>query len=172
MIRKQFLIKPKLQIKYMVITAAVVILSAVVVYLSLHHVLRSAGGMEQLTTGEWIRLQSALDRSLIWIVGFIAAVLAVESVFFFHRMVGPLYVFEKVLGAIKAGDLTQRVNLRQGDEFKEVAAEYNAMADNLAATISSARDSADKIASSSELPASLSSEVAKLSAALKVFKTK
>jgi putative copper export protein len=90
MLRKKFLIKPKLQFKYMIITALVVLLSAVVVYFVLHQVMRSSGGMEQLTDGEWRSLTLALNRGLVWIVAFIALVLAVESVFFFHRMVGPL----------------------------------------------------------------------------------
>ncbi|MDI6756494.1 MAG: methyl-accepting chemotaxis protein [Endomicrobiia bacterium] len=173
MIRRQFFIKPKLQIKYMAITAAIVIISAVVVYILLHQVLRSSGGMEQLTTGEWGALQRALNRSLIMIIGFIAIVLAIESVFFFHRMVGPLYVFEKVLNSVKEGDLTQRVNLRQGDEFKEVAAEYNGMAESLVAKISALREASDKISAVSvNLSPETKEAAARLSSALDAFKTK
>lgn len=135
MLRWKFLIKPKLQIKYMLITLFVVVLSALVVYVVLDQVLRSAGGMEQLTAGEWRKLEAALNRSLYLIVGFIAVVLAVESIFFFHRMVGPVYVFEKLLRTIKAGDLTQMMHLRKGDEFKEIAFEYNEMLKSLSEKI-------------------------------------
>jgi len=173
MLRKKFLIKPKLQFKYMIITALVVLLSAVVVYFVLHQVMRSSGGMEQLTDGEWRSLTLALNRGLVWIVAFIALVLAVESVFFFHRMVGPLYVFEKVLRAIKEGDLTQRVHLRQGDEFKEIAGEYNQMSERLDEKIKEAADALNAIPlDSGNLSSDAKDKILKARKALEFFKTK
>lgn len=171
-IRKRFLIKPKLQLKYMFITVGIVAMSAIVVYIVLHAVLRSSSGMENLTQGEWMALNNAMNRSLYWIVGFIAAVLAVESVFFFHRMVGPLYVFEKVLRALKAGDLTQSLHLRKGDEFKDVASEFNEMLEVLSSKISEMKISARNISQRADaLPPDVTSEIKKIADNLDYFKT-
>ncbi len=145
MIRTKFFIKPKLQIKYMSITVGIVALSAIVVYVVLQAALRSSGAMENLTPGEWTLLVNAMKRSMYWIVGFIAVVLAVESIFFFHKMVGPLYVFEKVLKLIKAGDLTQILHLRKGDEFKDIASEYNDMIKTISSRLSGIKNSAQKL---------------------------
>ncbi len=175
-IRKHFMIKPKLQLKYMALTAVVVILTGFVVRWILHAVLMASGGMENLSTGEWLALERGLDRSLYLIIGFIAVVLAVESIFFFHRMVGPLFVFERILKSLKEGDLTAKFTLRKGDEFKEVAAHLNEALSTLSAKIKKIKEIEVKLQeAASKLPMqdkkTFQEKLAELGKELESFKT-
>jgi nitrogen fixation/metabolism regulation signal transduction histidine kinase len=48
-----------------------------------------------------------------------------------HRTAGPMFKFKKVFTEIKEGNLQQRIILRPGDDFREVAEEFNAMMDKV-----------------------------------------
>lgn len=54
------------------------------------------------------------------------AMLVVSSIFLSHRVAGPLYRFERVLDSMLNGNLGNRVQLREKDEGKELAAKINA----------------------------------------------
>jgi methyl-accepting chemotaxis protein len=43
------------------------------------------------------------------------------TIFFMHRICGPIYRFEKILRAAAAGQLPEGMNLRKNDEFKSLA---------------------------------------------------
>ena len=55
----------------------------------------------------------------------------VISAFLSHKMAGPVYRFEQVCKAIAKGDFSQRVHLRQGDQFVELQDDFNAMMDRV-----------------------------------------
>ncbi len=55
----------------------------------------------------------------------------VFAVILSHRTAGPMFNFKKVFMAIRNGDRTARVTLRPGDDFRDVADEFNAMMDSL-----------------------------------------
>jgi HAMP domain-containing protein len=48
-----------------------------------------------------------------------------------HRTAGPLYHFKRVFDEIRAGRTRQRIHLRPGDEFHDVAKSFNQMMDVL-----------------------------------------
>jgi methyl-accepting chemotaxis protein len=72
-----------------------------------------------------------------WLVSLLGAVLALcflflyDTVKFTHRLVGPLYRFQKVIQAITAGEELTRVQLRQGDFLQELKDELNEMIEAL-----------------------------------------
>lgn len=51
--------------------------------------------------------------------------IAVLSLFFSHKIAGPLYRFEKSLETIGSGDLTHVVRLRSGDQIQELVKTIN-----------------------------------------------
>ena len=59
----------------------------------------------------------------------------VISAFLSHKMAGPVYRFEQVCKAVSKGDFSQRVHLRQGDQFTELQDDFNAMMDRVEAEI-------------------------------------
>ena len=61
----------------------------------------------------------------------ITLILAVWALVLTHRAAGAVYAVKKVIGEIRAGDPTRRVHLRKKDEFKDLAAAFNEMMDEL-----------------------------------------
>ena len=53
----------------------------------------------------------------IALLAVVSIVIAVLSLFFSHKIAGPLYRFEKSMEAVGSGDLTCVVRLRAGDQF-------------------------------------------------------
>lgn len=58
-------------------------------------------------------------------------VLLLHSLYFMHRIAGPLYRFSTLFRSIGAGDLHQRARLRKHDYLHREAQAFNTMLDNL-----------------------------------------
>ena len=75
--------------------------------------------------------RKALLSSLLWIFGagifLIIIQIAFLTVFFSHKLAGPLYRFEKACHNVIGGDYTERIALRKGDEMQNLAGLFNEM---------------------------------------------
>jgi methyl-accepting chemotaxis protein len=69
--------------------------------------------------------------SLCLIMVSIMLMIAVWTLFVTHRAAGSVYHMAKVFEAIRAGNTTQRIHLREKDEFQEAARSFNQMMDEL-----------------------------------------
>lgn len=63
--------------------------------------------------------------------------LLLHSMYFMHRIAGPLYRFKALFHAIGAGNLYQRAKLREHDYLQKEAGDFNAMLDQLEQKIES-----------------------------------
>lgn len=72
-------------------------------------------------------LMIALGITSLAFIGVVGAL----GIFLSHRTAGPLYHFKRVFDEIQRGRTQQRVRLRPGDEFHEVAESFNQMMDSL-----------------------------------------
>ena len=61
----------------------------------------------------------------------IVAVVAIWALFITHRAAGSVYHMKRVIDEIKAGKVTERIHLREKDEFQGLARSFNAMMDEL-----------------------------------------
>lgn len=57
--------------------------------------------------------------------------LLLHSMYFMHRIAGPLYRFKMLFRSIRTGQLDQRASLRKHDYLHREARDFNAMLDNL-----------------------------------------
>ena len=75
------------------------------------------------------KYRKALLSSLLWIFGvgifLIIIQIALLTVFFSHKLAGPLYRFEKACHSVIQGNYTERVTLRKGDEMQNLAGLFN-----------------------------------------------
>ncbi|BDD87643.1 methyl-accepting chemotaxis protein [Desulfofustis limnaeus] len=72
----------------------------------------------------WMLIKNALLANwLFLLVG--GSLLVVAAIIATHRVAGPLFRFEKTLGTMIDGDLSQTVHLRDKDEGKDLAARIN-----------------------------------------------
>ncbi len=104
------------------------------------------------------KYKKALLVSLLWIFGIgiflIIIQIALMTVFFSHKVAGPLYRFEKVCHGLIEGNYTEKIMLRKGDEMQNLAGLFNDMILATNSRIKALRDAKDD-ASREEIVASL-----------------
>jgi nitrogen fixation/metabolism regulation signal transduction histidine kinase len=75
------------------------------------------------------KYRRALLSSLLWIFGagiFIIIIqIALMTIFFSHKIAGPLYRLEKACHSLIEGNYTEKVTLRKGDEMQNLAGLFN-----------------------------------------------
>ncbi len=131
--RTQYIVKPNIQIRYLFILMGIIIVLAILIYYMFLDTLLSSPGMDQLSAGAIKNFVRTYTSGFFWVtIVFMAAVL-IESVFYFHRIVGPIYFFEKVMNKIAEGDFSLNVHHRKKDETVELA-------ENMDKAIKSVRD--------------------------------
>lgn len=131
--RKKIMVKPAYQMRLAFnFFAAIIVYSAilgVVIFYPLYQ------DMSLSTTPEEQQLISSvvlyLHRSL-W-PGFILVALlaAMQSIFSSHRLVGPMFRFEKMVQELISGNYSLRIKIRKRDQFKEMEGHLNRLAENL-----------------------------------------
>jgi len=71
------------------------------------------------------KYRKAVLASLLWIFGIgifiIAAQIALLTVFFSHKLAGPIYRLEKACHSIIEGNYAEKIFLRKGDEMQNLA---------------------------------------------------
>jgi len=130
-IRKNYMIRPALQIKYLATVIGVIALTAAATYFAFWSSLVHSAGLEQLSAGDMTALERAYQINFIWVVIVLVAAFGIMSVLVFHRLVGPIYVMERAIKNLSRGDLSQDVSLRKNDELKDTAGELQNMIENI-----------------------------------------
>ena len=143
--RRQYIVKPKLQIKYLLILAAIIVVSSILIYYMFLDSLLNSPGMDQLSAGAVKNFVRSYTSGFFWaILGFMALVL-IESIFYFHRLIGPIFFFEKVMSKLKDGDFSMNIHYRQKDETIELATSMNEAVANVRMAVAQDRGKIDAI---------------------------
>jgi len=148
--RKKYIINKKIQIKYAVLSIAMLLVYTLLFLIALF------GPPIFLFTSpdvpSAVRVEAAnsilLINSYLWPgIGVIILLFGAFSIFITHRMVGPIYAVEKVIGRITDGDLSARVKLRKNDDLKEFGQAMNHMLDKQETTLSNLSERFRKVSS-------------------------
>lgn len=81
----------------------------------------------------------------IFILAVVTGAIAAISVFFSHKIAGPLYRLERSLEAIGSGDLTVDTRFRGYDQLKALSTDINAMVRSLNHKYRSSNDALDAV---------------------------
>jgi nitrogen fixation/metabolism regulation signal transduction histidine kinase len=77
------------------------------------------------------KYRKAVLESLMWIFGIgiliIVIQIALLTIFFSHKLAGPVYRFEKMCHTLIEGNYTDKIYLRRGDEMQNLANLINEM---------------------------------------------
>jgi len=84
------------------------------------------------------------------ILGLVTVSIAAISLFFSHRIAGPIFRMEKNLEAIASGDLTVNTRFRGSDQLRVLGEEMNAMVRSLNHAARSASDSLEALRKAEE----------------------
>ncbi|PKM92578.1 MAG: hypothetical protein CVU80_02620, partial [Elusimicrobia bacterium HGW-Elusimicrobia-4] len=130
-VRKKILINKKFQFRYaaMIVSALFVMLVLVEwdIFYTMKTILPKVFFMEEIRQDLTAFHLLLAVKSLVFMV-FVAFI----SVYFSHRIAGPIYRLTKdLLTMINDGDLTKQFRLREKDELKELAEALNTMTANL-----------------------------------------
>jgi methyl-accepting chemotaxis protein len=133
--RKKYLIKPAFQLRLaLTIFVYVVVYSAIfgfIIFFPLYTNLQGSSSVEEQVRISEIALYL---HKRVWPALFVMAALAgLHAVFYSHRLVGPVYRFEKMLDALIAGDYSMRIRIRKRDELRDMEALLNQLAETLEA---------------------------------------
>jgi len=129
--RKKYLVKPKLQLKYLLLLALVMFVSAILIYYSFLNSLLTSPGMDQLSAGAAKNFVRSYNTGFFWAMLIFAAVVLSGSIFYFHRLIGPIFFFEKVMDKLKDGDFSVYVHHRKKDQTIELATSMNEAVTNV-----------------------------------------
>ncbi len=142
--RKNYLVKATYQFKYAALMVFSILFVVAVVGWNLYY---EAGSiiLEKTRTGDVVDLVTKYNQMLVRSLPMILLAVIIVSVFISHEVAGPLMHLENGMIRIAEGDLTQKVELRKGDEFKEIAQRFNSMLDDLKGKMLSDREHLQRI---------------------------
>ena len=144
--RRTYLIKTGLQLRYMGIIISTMLLVAFGVGWVIYHTSWSRiANTPDLTLDKLSDIFDTVNGILMhWIVVFILAI-AILSIFVSHKIAGPVYRLEETSKLIASGDLTQQIQLRQGDELRDLQEAFNQMSESLRKMVGKDREVIDKL---------------------------
>jgi len=129
--RKKYLVKPRLQLKYLLLLALVMFVSAILIYYSFLNSLLTSPGMDQLSAGAAKNFVRSYNTGFFWAMLIFAVIVLSGSIFYFHRLIGPIFFFEKVMDKLKDGDFSVYVHHRKKDQTIELATSMNEAVTNV-----------------------------------------
>ncbi len=124
-VRRQYIVKPNIQIRYLLILAGIIAILAVLISYIFLNTLLSSPGMDQLSEGDIKFFIRTYSSGFFWATLIFMAAVLIESIFYFHRIIGPIYFFEKVMNKISEGDFSLNIHHRKKDETVELADNMN-----------------------------------------------
>ena len=142
--RRIVVIKRALQMKYVLLVFAAVLLTVTIVTLDLYYIMGKVYGDE--LGGNLPAVIRGSARLLAIHLPIYFAVVIVAAVFISHKFAGPIFRLEKVAEAIAGGDLTVKANLRAGDELFDTAEYINVMIELLRQKLLKEKHLSDRIA--------------------------
>lgn len=131
--RRKVLIRPGYQIQVaatiLVFIIGYSILLGILIFYPLEQEFAAANSQDQqfLIARQMLDLHRRFWPSVL-VVGIIVAV---QSIFITHRVVGPAYHVQRILEALSAGRYEMRVHLRRGDRLRELETAVNALGEDL-----------------------------------------
>lgn len=131
--RKKIIIKPEYQLRLALTFFIYIILYSIVlgfiIFYPLYNDLNAAASIEEQTRISALVLYL---HKRIWIgLLFVAVLAAVHAIFASHKLVGPMYRFEKAMNELIRGNYKLRIRIRKKDEFKEMEGLINRLSELL-----------------------------------------
>jgi len=132
--RKKFLVKPQLQIKYLALITGAVIISFVASYFILESALSPLLGKNPEIADQWLALKGSLRGSMAIILGILVIAIGIEHYFFFHGIAGPIYALEKQIKRITDGQYNEQTIIRESDQLGDLVKAFEEMRIKISAT--------------------------------------
>lgn len=128
--RTIYLVDPKFQLKFAFFVTSLVFACSLIYPLVIYEVysgfIEIAKEKGLVTTSENLKIaKNTLLQLLVLFQLIFTVVVFIICIFQGHKIAGPLFKLKKFLRAIREGNSQDRLFFRKGDNFKDVAEEYN-----------------------------------------------
>jgi signal transduction histidine kinase len=123
-VRKQFMVKKGFQLRFMIVIILAMVLIAIVTGLSIYSAVMQTL-VNQFHGENLAMIQHAITYKLFIRSLLLIFAIAILSVFISHRVAGPVYKFEGIIGDLASGKKVEEFKLRKRDEFYELALAIN-----------------------------------------------
>ena len=128
---RNYWVKPKLQLKYLLLLGGIIIVLAVLIYYTFLDILLSSPGMDQLSAGAVQNFIRSYTNGFLWVMLLFILIILIESIFYFHRIVGPIFFFERIMKQLANGEFFRDIHYRRKDDTKELALSIGEMIKNV-----------------------------------------
>lgn len=130
--RKKFLIKPALQLRHLGWTLAVVVICFGSCYMLFETLITRVVQQGTLDPLQWEALKSPLRMGFGVALAILLGAIGLENYLFFHSIAGPLYVLERGLRRLAAGDFHDVTRIRDTDQLRDVILAFQEMRERIA----------------------------------------
>jgi signal transduction histidine kinase len=129
--RKKILINPHYQLKIAItLVLSFIVYSIILAFVIFYPLSQEFYASVNIHDQARISEQVLGLHTRLWPAIFIVAILiGIQIIIKSHRLFGPVYRFEKTIKGYLTGDFSERIYLRKHDEFKEMGALINDLAD-------------------------------------------
>jgi methyl-accepting chemotaxis protein len=131
--RRKYWINTRVQLKYMVLTMSMLFLYTLLLLAAIF-----APSILAMFTENTLRVKAEVSQILLLLhnqiwpgLGTIIVLFGLYSILVTHKIAGPLFVMERAIKQVAAGDLSSRVRVRGSDELQEFHLSFNKMVDNM-----------------------------------------
>ena len=118
------MVKKGFQLRFMIVIILAMVLIAIVTGLSIYSAVMQTL-VNQFHGENLAMIQNAITYKLFLRSLLLIFAIAILSVFISHRMAGPVYKFERIIGDLAQGKDVKEFKLRKRDEFYELALAIN-----------------------------------------------
>lgn len=125
--RKKFLIKPGLQLRYLAWTLGVMGLCLLGSYLLFESLISKALLNGPIDHVRWMDLRGSLRLGFSGVFFMVLAAIGIENYLFFHSVAGPLYALERGLRRLSKGQFRDVTRIRETDQLAEVIQAFEEM---------------------------------------------
>ncbi|MFC1804288.1 HAMP domain-containing protein [Candidatus Omnitrophota bacterium] len=115
-------------------------------------------------------LLPVLAQTVLVVIILVSAAMVLVTLFFSHKIAGPLFHFKKTMQALESGDFSSEFSLRELDQLKELAESFDDMIKKIKAQLLMLKECQAKL-SRSHSEQELKQAIAELKSTLDYFKT-
>lgn len=147
--RKQYIVSTRFQMRYVGQILLLVFLTAVLCSYVVYYTSMISLG-EKLSNvypqGRLVSIVKAVNFRILLSIIFVSPLVALIGIFLSHKIAGPIYRMERFVETMRAGDLTGKLALRQGDELIALANGIDALNEQLRAKTTERKQQLEAIA--------------------------
>ncbi|MCD6413759.1 MAG: methyl-accepting chemotaxis protein [Elusimicrobia bacterium] len=147
--RLQFFAKPRIQIKYVLVTIILVLITAFLSIYVMDQRITHSTFAENLSRGEISALIHEVRIGIWYVLGIVLIMALFQATIFFHQLVGPVVALERIVDRMADGYFGGSVKLRRHDELKDFARKLELLGNKISEEVNiskrKAREISDKI---------------------------